>query len=109
MVAAPCARRLARRSRSALVAALTVLLLQTLLVWNFTSLDAGEEQRGASGREKRDRGGTAAGSEHRAQPHRRGAGAVHGKAMVRAGATRGRGRGAGRCRAALPAEPSERR
>lgn len=75
MVAAPCARRLARRSRSALVAALTVLLLQTLLVWNFTSLDAGEEQRG--GREKRDRGG-----EQRGQPQRRGPAAPHGKAMV---------------------------
>ncbi|KAF4800876.1 hypothetical protein TURU_039785 [Turdus rufiventris] len=74
MVAAPCARRLARRSRSALVAALTVLLLQTLLVWNFTSLDAGEEQRG--GREKRDRGG-----EQRGQPQRRGPAAPHGKAM----------------------------
>lgn len=81
MVAAPCARRLARRSRSALVAALTVLLLQTLLVWNFTSLDAGEEQRGgAAGREKRDRGG-----EQRAHPQRRGPAAPHGKAMVGAG------------------------
>lgn len=79
MVAAPCARRLARRSRSALVAALTVLLLQTLLVWNFTSLDAGEEQRG--GREKRDRGG-----EQRGQPQRRGPAAPHGKAMVGGGA-----------------------
>ncbi|KAK4813570.1 hypothetical protein QYF61_010495 [Mycteria americana] len=78
MVAAPCARRLARRSRSALVAALTVLLLQTLLVWNFTSLDAGEEQRGgAAGREKRDRGG-----DQRAHPQRRGPAAPHGKAML---------------------------
>ncbi|XP_054990427.1 xylosyltransferase 1 [Sorex araneus] len=42
MVAAgPCARRLARRSHSALLAALSVLLLQTLVVWNFSSLDAG--------------------------------------------------------------------
>ncbi|XP_071616515.1 xylosyltransferase 1 isoform X1 [Heliangelus exortis] len=78
MVAAPCARRLARRSRSALVAALTVLLLQTLLVWNFTSLDAGEEQRGGTnGREKRDRGG-----DQREHPQRRGPGAPHGKAMM---------------------------
>ncbi|KAM6250070.1 xylosyltransferase 1 [Porphyrio hochstetteri] len=77
MVAAPCARRLARRSRSALVVALTVLLLQTLLVWNFTSLDAGEEQRGGTAsREKRDRGG-----DQRAHPQRRGPGAPHGKAM----------------------------
>lgn len=52
-----------------------MLLLQTLLVWNFTSLDAGEEQRG--GREKRDRGG-----EQRGQPQRRGPAAPHGKAMV---------------------------
>lgn len=87
MVAAPCARRLARRSRSALVAALTVLLLQTLLVWNFTSLDAGEEQRGgAAGREKRDRGG-----EQRAHPQRRGPAAPHGKAMVGAGGGRREG------------------
>ncbi|XP_048860520.1 xylosyltransferase 1-like isoform X1 [Brienomyrus brachyistius] len=44
MVGAPCARRLARRSRSALAAALTVLLLlQTLVVWNFSSLDPGED------------------------------------------------------------------
>uniref|UniRef100_A0A8C0H7C8 Xylosyltransferase 1 n=1 Tax=Chelonoidis abingdonii TaxID=106734 RepID=A0A8C0H7C8_CHEAB len=47
MVATPCARRLARRSHSALIAALTVLLLQTLVVWNFSSLDSGEEQRRA--------------------------------------------------------------
>ncbi|NP_071631.1 xylosyltransferase 1 precursor [Rattus norvegicus] len=47
MVAAPCARRLARRSHSALLAALMVLLLQTLVVWNFSSLDsgAGEQRR----------------------------------------------------------------
>lgn len=86
MVAAPCARRLARHSRSALVAALTVLLLQTLLVWNFTSLDAGEEQRGgAAGREKRDHGG-----DQRAHPQRRGPAAPHGKAMVGAGGGRRR-------------------
>lgn len=52
-----------------------MLLLQTLLVWNFSSLDAGEEQRG--GREKRDRGG-----EQRGQPQRRGPAAPHGKALV---------------------------
>ncbi|KAK2499223.1 hypothetical protein MC885_019828, partial [Smutsia gigantea] len=51
MVAAPCARRLARRSHSALLAALTVLLLQTLVVWNFSSLDsgAGSAQGAAAG------------------------------------------------------------
>ncbi|XP_023153650.2 xylosyltransferase 1-like isoform X1 [Amphiprion ocellaris] len=49
----PCARRLARRSRSALlVAALAVLLLQTLIVWNFSSLDSGDG--GSRSREKRD-------------------------------------------------------
>ncbi|XP_069920878.1 xylosyltransferase 1 [Oryctolagus cuniculus] len=47
MVAAPCARRLARRSHSALLAALTVLLLQTLIVWNFSSLDSGAGERRA--------------------------------------------------------------
>uniref|UniRef100_A0A3Q3XDN2 Xylosyltransferase 1 n=1 Tax=Mola mola TaxID=94237 RepID=A0A3Q3XDN2_MOLML len=37
----PCARKLARRSKSALlVAALAVLLVQTLIVWNFSSLDS---------------------------------------------------------------------
>ncbi|XP_068607203.1 xylosyltransferase 1 [Brachionichthys hirsutus] len=67
MVGALCARRLARRSRSALIAALTVLLVQTLIVWNFSSLDSGEERDdgGASVREKRDRvgGSRAAGSD----------------------------------------------
>ena len=58
MVGGLCARRLARRSRSALIAALTVLLVQTLIVWNFSSLDSGEEASngGSSVREKRDRG-----------------------------------------------------
>ncbi|XP_039631848.1 xylosyltransferase 1 [Polypterus senegalus] len=56
MVGGPCARRLARRSRSALIAALTVLLLQTLIVWNFSSLDSGESRdSGSSNQEKRDR------------------------------------------------------
>uniref|UniRef100_A0A3P8TRX7 Xylosyltransferase 1 n=1 Tax=Amphiprion percula TaxID=161767 RepID=A0A3P8TRX7_AMPPE len=57
MVGGLCARRLARRSRSALIAALTVLLVQTLIVWNFSTLDSGEErENGASNmREKRDR------------------------------------------------------
>ena len=67
MVGGSCARRLARRSRSALIAALTVLLVQTLIVWNFSSLDSGEErENGASNiREKRDRiGGNKAGSEY---------------------------------------------
>ncbi|KAH1184430.1 hypothetical protein KIL84_015046, partial [Mauremys mutica] len=87
MVAAPCARRLARRSHSALIAALTVLLLQTLVVWNFSSLDSGEEQRaggGGGGREKRDRGGGAGAgesSDHRAHQHRRGPAAFHSKAL----------------------------
>ncbi|XP_065267607.1 xylosyltransferase 1 [Emys orbicularis] len=82
MVAAPCARRLARRSHSALIAALTVLLLQTLVVWNFSSLDSGEEQRAGGGREKRDRGGGAGeSSDHRAHQHRRGPAAFHSKAL----------------------------
>lgn len=60
MVAAPCARRLARRSHSALLAALMVLLLQTLVVWNFSSLDSGAgEQR---------RAGAAAGAAEQQQP-----------------------------------------
>ncbi|XP_067407152.1 xylosyltransferase 1 [Emydura macquarii macquarii] len=82
MVAAPCARRLARRSHSALIAALTVLLLQTLVVWNFSSLDSGEEQRAGGGREKRDRGGGGGeSSDHRAHQHRRGPAAFHSKAL----------------------------
>ncbi|XP_061625737.1 xylosyltransferase 1 [Phyllopteryx taeniolatus] len=69
MVGGVCARRLARRSRSALVVALTVLLVQTLIVWNFSSLDSGEDSRGDAGsnvREKRDRvaGNKAAGSDY---------------------------------------------
>lgn len=58
MVGGVCARRSARRSRSALIAALTVLLVQTLIVWNFSSLDSGEdgENGGSSVREKRERG-----------------------------------------------------
>lgn len=68
MVGGLCARRLARRSRSALIAALTVLLVQTLIVWNFSSLDSGEDREngGASVREKRDRvaGNKAAGSDY---------------------------------------------
>uniref|UniRef100_A0A667XVR7 Xylosyltransferase 1 n=1 Tax=Myripristis murdjan TaxID=586833 RepID=A0A667XVR7_9TELE len=57
MVGGLCARRLARRSRSALIAALTVLLVQTLIVWNFSSLDSGEDREngGSNVREKRDR------------------------------------------------------
>lgn len=51
----PCARRLARRSRSALlVAALAVLLVQTLIVWNFSSLDSAGGDGGARSREKRE-------------------------------------------------------
>ncbi|XP_034043491.1 xylosyltransferase 1 [Thalassophryne amazonica] len=75
MAGGSCARRLARRSRSVLIAALTVLLLQTLIVWNFSSLDSGEDtQNGSSLREKRDRvAGDAAGggdsSHRRRQQH----------------------------------------
>ncbi|XP_039979693.1 xylosyltransferase 1-like isoform X2 [Xiphias gladius] len=51
----PCARRLARRSRSALLlAALAVLLVQTLIVWNFSSLDSAAGDGGARSREKRE-------------------------------------------------------
>ncbi|MED6273613.1 hypothetical protein CHARACLAT_008240 [Characodon lateralis] len=68
MVGGSCARRLARRSRSALIAALTVLLVQTLIVWNFSTLDSGEEREnaGSSVREKRDRvaSSRAAGSDY---------------------------------------------
>lgn len=68
MVGGLCARRLARRSRSALIAALTVLLVQTLIVWNFSSLDSGEDrENGVSNvRDKRDRvaGNKAAGSDY---------------------------------------------
>eukprot|EP00066_Takifugu_rubripes_P009739 XP_003976980.2 PREDICTED: xylosyltransferase 1-like [Takifugu rubripes] len=55
----PCARRLARRSKTALlVVALAVLLVQTLIVWNFSSLDSAGGDRGARSREKRaDRAG----------------------------------------------------
>jgi len=67
MVGGLCARRLARRSRSALIAALTVLLVQTLIVWNFSTLDSEErENAGSNVREKRDRvaGNKAAGSDY---------------------------------------------
>ncbi|KAL4659044.1 xylosyltransferase 1-like [Arapaima gigas] len=43
---APCAPKAARRSRCALVAALSVLLLQTLVVWNFSTLDPGGDGGG---------------------------------------------------------------
>ncbi|KAM9843386.1 xylosyltransferase 1-like [Aulostomus maculatus] len=58
MSVSPCARRLARRSRSALLlAALAVLLVQTLIVWNFSSLDSSGGDGGARNRDKRaDRG-----------------------------------------------------
>ncbi|XP_060758449.1 xylosyltransferase 1 [Neoarius graeffei] len=57
MAGGPCARKSARRSRSALIAALTVLLVQTLIVWNFSSLDSGDsgDGGGAGGGEKRHR------------------------------------------------------
>uniref|UniRef100_A0A8C5FDB2 Xylosyltransferase 1 n=1 Tax=Gadus morhua TaxID=8049 RepID=A0A8C5FDB2_GADMO len=56
MVGNPCARKLARRSKSALIAALSVLLIQTLIVWNFSTLDSSEDGgKGADrSREKRD-------------------------------------------------------
>ncbi|KAM4829470.1 xylosyltransferase 1 [Thomomys bottae] len=63
MVAAPCARSLARRSRSALLAALTVLLLQTLLAWNFSSLDSGPGAGAAAGARRGGAAGTG-GAEH---------------------------------------------
>ncbi|NP_001120412.1 xylosyltransferase 1 [Xenopus tropicalis] len=79
MVTASIPRRLARRSRTAIVAALTVLLIQTLIVWNFSNLDSGDEQRagggGSSSREKRDRGSDkddlGLGHEQQEQQHRR--------------------------------------
>lgn len=55
MTGNPCARRLARRSKSALLAAaLAVMLVQTLIVWNFSSLDSTGGDRGARSREKRE-------------------------------------------------------
>ncbi|KAJ8251172.1 hypothetical protein GJAV_G00218090 [Gymnothorax javanicus] len=56
MVGGPCCRKLARRSRSTFVAAVTVLLVQTLIVWNFSSLDSREEREsvGSNSRERRD-------------------------------------------------------
>lgn len=55
MTGNPCARRPARRSRSALlIAALAVLLVQTLIVWNFSSLDSAGGDGGARSREKRE-------------------------------------------------------
>ncbi|KAJ7992014.1 hypothetical protein DPEC_G00274190 [Dallia pectoralis] len=38
-----CGRKVSLRSKSALIAALSVLLVQTLIVWNFSGLDTGEE------------------------------------------------------------------
>ncbi|XP_034045561.1 xylosyltransferase 1-like [Thalassophryne amazonica] len=51
----PCSRRpAARRSASALLlVALALLLLQTLIVWNFSSLDSAGGDAGARSREKR--------------------------------------------------------
>ncbi|XP_068581876.1 xylosyltransferase 1 [Cebidichthys violaceus] len=52
MTGNPCARR---RSKSALlIAALAVLLVQTLIVWNFSSLDSASGDGGARSREKRE-------------------------------------------------------
>uniref|UniRef100_A0A665TKK4 Xylosyltransferase 1 n=1 Tax=Echeneis naucrates TaxID=173247 RepID=A0A665TKK4_ECHNA len=55
MIGNPCGRRLARHSRAALLlAALAVLLVQTLIVWNFSSLDSAAGDGGARSREKRE-------------------------------------------------------
>ena len=56
MVGNPCARKLARRSKSALIAALSVLLIQTLIVRNFSTLDSSEDGGKGADRspEKRD-------------------------------------------------------
>ncbi|KAM9209081.1 xylosyltransferase 1 [Dugong dugon] len=101
MVAAPCARRLARRSHSALLAALTVLLLQTLVVWNFSSLDSGAGER---------RGGSAGGGAEQPPPapaprrERRDLPAEPAAARGRGGGGGGRGPLA-RARAGGPGEP----
>ncbi|XP_057171099.1 xylosyltransferase 1 [Ursus arctos] len=100
MVAAPCARRLARRSHSALLAALTVLLLQTLVVWNFSSLDSGAGER---------RGGAAAGGAEQPPPapapRRERRDLPAGPAAARGGGGGG-GRGApARARGGGPGEP----
>lgn len=86
----PCARRLARRSRSALLlAAASLLLIQTLIVWNFSSLDSAGGDRGARSREKRD---DRTGGLNKADKERRWRGPqgkdeppllLHGKAAVR--------------------------
>ncbi|KAI5762104.1 XYLT1 [Gulo gulo luscus] len=99
MVAAPCARRLARRSHSALLAALTVLLLQTLVVWNFSSLDSGAGER---------RGGAAAGGVEQPPPapapRRERRDLPAGPAAARGGGGGGRGAPA-RARGGGPGEP----
>lgn len=67
----PCARKLARRSRSALlVAALAVLLVQTLIVWNFSSLDSTGGDGGTRSREKREDRGGGLNKADREQPRR---------------------------------------
>ncbi|KAM7387475.1 hypothetical protein PAMA_009880 [Pampus argenteus] len=67
----PCARRLARRSKSALlVAALAVLLVQTLIVWNFSSLDSAGGDGGARSREKREERAAGFNKADREQPRR---------------------------------------
>jgi len=112
----PCARRLARRSKSALlIAALAVLLVQTLIVWNFSSLDSAGGDGGARSREKREE--RAAAELHAAggQPRRSGlqekgdakaAAARHRLQAVGLGGSRGRGEGLGRvlCLGPLPRE-----
>ncbi|XP_061837486.1 xylosyltransferase 1-like isoform X2 [Nerophis lumbriciformis] len=83
-----CSRRLARRSKAAVVvAALAVLLIQTLLVWNFSSLDASSggdhggsrsrEKRSAAGADKADRPPPRSGLQRKSDPP------PHGKAVVR--------------------------
>nr|XP_014349502.1 PREDICTED: xylosyltransferase 1 isoform X2 [Latimeria chalumnae] len=98
-------RWLARRSRSALIAALTLLLIQTLIVWNFTSLESGGSSSGgnsnsnpgssshsnpgsshshSNSREKRDRGSSNS-NDQRKSLHRKAAAAaaVHNQALDR--------------------------
>lgn len=81
----PCGRRLARRSHSALLLALTVLLVQTLVVWNFSSLDSGDEQRRSGGHEKRELGSSRGGPRAPPGSPRRGPPAAAARSRVRTG------------------------
>lgn len=68
----PCARRLARRPRSALLllAAVAVLLVQTLIVWNFSSLDSAGGDGGSRSREKRGERAAGLHKDNRESPRR---------------------------------------